>query len=123
MPSHLAALQALRSLPPCRVVYRVPWWAGLPGRERRRFQGRLSVERKGATTRAHWLAFSPSDFRPVVDKLLVIDDSARILEYSTALRRRVFTNGHGTSDAYAGALEFAGFCLELVRRYGSVSKS
>lgn len=112
MPHPRAVLELLRAAESCRVLYRVPWW----GSSRNRFQGRLLIGRGTRSTRAHWLAFNPKDFRPVVDKLLVIDDGARILEFSRGARR-VITNNSGTSLDYAHALEFAAFCLELKKRF------
>lgn len=105
-----ASLRALHALPPGRVFYRVPWWG------RGRFQGRLSITKHGALTRGHWLAFSPKDFRPIVDKVIVIDERARVVEFSCGTAREV-SNEIGTSLAYERALEFAGFCLEIWRRY------
>ena len=108
-----ATLRAVHALPAGRVFYRVPWW-GDNGRGR--FQGRLSIAKDGALTRAHWLAFSPKDFRPIVDKVLVIDDRARIVQFRIGTLR-VISNDSGSSLAYERALEFAVFCLELRRRY------
>lgn len=105
-----AYLRALHACPPGRVFYRVPWWG------RHRLQARLALTREGETARAHWLMFGPTDFRPVVDKVLVIDGSARIVEFRIGIRRTV-SNDRGTSLAYEHALEFAEFCLEIRRRY------
>lgn len=105
-------LRALHACPPGRVFYRVPWW-GRAGK----FQARLSITKAGELTRAHWLGFSPKDFRPVVDKVLVIDSRARIVEFRISTARLV-SNDHGSSLAYERALEFAAFCLEIRRRYG-----